>query len=107
MDVTRDISRAEMVESDLDRLISKRDTQRRETEGERAERELWQESTERFSAARQQQLALEWLDYHQQRQRAHRKTFALLDAMHAAEIAKYEAMLKLDGHESNEQKESA
>jgi hypothetical protein len=39
-----DISRGEMVESDLDRLIERRDTERRKSEGERAREQLWVES---------------------------------------------------------------
>ena len=101
------VAKTNMVEAELDGFVARRDKERRRDEGERAREEIWAESCRRHHEQRQEQLALEWLAYHQQRQRAHRKTFALLDAMHAAEIAKYEAMLKLDGHESNEQKESA
>jgi hypothetical protein len=96
-----DITAGEAVEAQLDSFIAGRDKQRRETEGERLERELWAESTERYNAARQQHLALEWLEYHQRRQRAHRHTFALLDAMHEREIQRYSQMLGLNGRESN------
>lgn len=88
-----------MVESDLDRLITKRHQKRVSEEQGRVE-DGWAESVRAFNARRQQELCWEWLRYHVARQRAHRKTFALLDAHHEAEIAKYEALLGLDDHES-------
>ncbi len=39
-----------MVEGDLDRLIERRDAERRKTEGERLEAELGAESVERYNA---------------------------------------------------------
>ncbi len=102
-----DIVRSEMVEAELDSMIRRRDTQRRETEGHKPSEEMYEEGCRRHHARQQQELAWEWLRYHVQRQRAHRKTFALLDAMHAAEIAKYERMLGLDGSGPNGHKESA
>jgi hypothetical protein len=88
-----DITRGEYVESELDSLIRRRDEKRRDEEGHRPSEEMYEESCRVFAAQRQQNLAWEWLRYHVQRQRAHRHTFALLDAMHASEIAKYEALL--------------
>ncbi len=44
MEVARDISRGESVEGELDNFIRHRDQKRRETEGERRIRKLWQES---------------------------------------------------------------
>ena len=64
---------------------------------DREREDLWAESCRRHHAQRQETLIWEWLRYHVARQRAHRHTFALLDAHHAAEIAKYEAMLGIDG----------
>ena len=68
---------------------------------EREREELWAESVRRHHARQQQELAWEWLRYHVARQRAHRHTFALLDAHHSAEIEKYEVMLGIDGPEPN------
>ena len=102
-----DVVRGEMVEAELDHLIARRDDMRRGEEGHRPSEEMYEESCRRHAEAQQQALAWAWLRYHVARQRAHRKTFTLLDAMHQQEIAKYEAMLGLDGHEPNEQKESA
>jgi hypothetical protein len=102
-----DIVRGEQVEAEHNGYIARADKRRRETEGERAREELWRESVRRFNARQQQELAWEWLRYHVARQRAHRKTFALLDAHHEAEIQRYERMLGLDGPEPNGHKESA
>ena len=101
-----DVARGAQVEAELDRLITKRHETRVSEEQRRVE-DGWAESVRRHHAQRQEALAWQWLEYHQRRQRAHRKTFALLDAHHAAEIAKYEAMLGLDGPERNGHKESA
>ena len=56
-----DIARGEAVESDLDRLITKRDTQRREEEGERLTRELWQEIAEREDAKDRSRRTWDWI----------------------------------------------
>jgi hypothetical protein len=69
-----DVEHAERVEGDLDRLIERRDLQRRELEGERLEHEFWEESVARYAARRQRELAQAWLQYHVARQRAHRHT---------------------------------
>ena len=70
-------------------------------EAEREREELYMESVRRHHAQRQAALAWEWLRYHVARQRAHRKTFALLDAHHEAEIQRYSEMLGLDDPEPN------
>ena len=90
------VAHSEASEKELDSLIRRRDTQRRETEGHRLSEELWAESVRRHHAQRQEALAWQWLRYHVARQRAHRHTFALLDAHHSAEIEKYERMLNID-----------
>jgi hypothetical protein len=88
-----DIDAGERVEVDLTRLIERRDAERRESEGERLEHELWEESVMRHNARKQRELVQLWLEYHVARQRAHRHTFALLDRHHEQEIARYTAML--------------
>jgi hypothetical protein len=88
-----DVERAERVEVDLTRLVERRDAERRESEGERLEHEFWEESVAKYNARRQQELAQAWLQYHVARQRAHRHTFALLNAHHEAEIRRYTAIL--------------
>jgi hypothetical protein len=59
-----DIRRSEQVETDLDRLIEHRDAQRRKTEGERLEEELWQESVERYNARRREENRIAWCAYY-------------------------------------------
>jgi hypothetical protein len=54
-----DISRSEQVETDLDRLI-----ERRRTEGERLEEELWQESVDRYNARRREENRIAWCAYY-------------------------------------------
>jgi hypothetical protein len=88
-----DVERAERVEADLDRLITRRHDQRVKGEGERFEEALWEESVAKYNARRQRELAQAWLAYHIARRRTHRHTFALLDAHHEAEIRRYTAIL--------------
>ena len=95
------VARSEATEKELDSLIRRRGTQRRETEGHRPSEELWAESVRRHHAQHQEALAWQWLEYHQRRQWAHRQTFALLDAHHEAEIQRYERMLGLSSPEPN------
>ncbi len=96
-----DVAKTNTVEGELDFFVARRDEQRRRAEGERPAEEIWQESVRRYNARRQRELCWEWLRYHVARQRANRKTFALLDAMHETEIQKYSQMLGLDDHEPN------
>ncbi len=102
-----DAAKTNIVEAELDSFVARRDQQRRRDEGERPAEEIWAESIRRHHARQQRELAWEWLRYHVARQRAHRKTFALLDAHHEAEIQRYSEMLGLDGPEPNGHKESA
>jgi hypothetical protein len=90
---------SELIEGELDAMIGRRDLQRRESEGERRERELWGEPVAKYNARKQRELAQLWLDYHVASRRTHRRTFALLDALHAREIERYAALLD-DGKES-------
>ena len=91
-----DITRGEVVESDLDRLISKRDEKRRQTEGERLEEELYMESVRRHHEKCQRELAWEWLRFHARQLRNHKLTSRLITAHHEAEIKKYEELLGID-----------
>ena len=91
-----DVVKVNQVEGELDSFVAKRDAQRRRTEGEREREAIYMESVRRHHAQRQETLAWEWLRYHVARQRAHRKTFALLDAHHEAEIRRYSEMLGIN-----------
>ena len=59
-----DISRSEQVETDLDRLIQRRHDQRVQTEGERLEEELWQESERKHIARRREENRIAWCAYY-------------------------------------------
>ena len=90
------VAKVNAIEGELDSLVARRDKERWREEGERPAEDIWEESVRRHHARQQQELAWEWLRYHVARQRAHRHTFALLDAHHSAEIEKYERMLNID-----------
>jgi hypothetical protein len=59
-----DISRSEQVETDLDRLIERRDAERRKSEGERAAEELWAESERRYFARQWEENRIAWCHYY-------------------------------------------
>ena len=82
MDVAADISRGEQVEHELDAMIRRRDTQRRETEGHRPSEELWQASVDRNNAERDAELRAAWCSYHQEAAARHRRTLEVLIARH-------------------------
>jgi len=93
------VARGEQVEADLDRLITKRHDLRMASEEQTHIEDGWAESVRTYNARRQRELCWEWLRYHVARQRAHRKTFALLDAMHEAAIQRYSQLLGIEDHE--------
>ena len=62
--LSRDISRGEVVDADLDRLVERRHEKRILEEGERAEEEAWVESTKKTNAAREAELREQWSSYH-------------------------------------------
>jgi hypothetical protein len=62
--INRDISKGEVVDADLDRLIERRSRMRVLEEGERAEEEAWVESTKKANAAREAELREQWSSYH-------------------------------------------
>ncbi len=62
---------AERVEGELDAMIRRRDDKRRETEGERVERELWAESVERHNALRREQHRAAWCEHYQRMRSLH------------------------------------
>ena len=76
----REIAAGEAVEKELDSFISRRDAQRRRTEGDRAEEEEWMKSERRHDAHRRAENRAGWYSWH-----AHRAEFyARLSAEHAA-----------------------
>ena len=79
-----DISRGEHVEKELDLLITRRDAQRRQTEGERRDEELWRESESRYEVKRREEMRLLWLDYHREAAERARRNLKALIARHEA-----------------------
>jgi hypothetical protein len=90
------VARGEAVEKELDTMIRRRDERRRETEGERRERELWQESERRHAERRREVNRLAWASYHRQQAERHRATLTDLVVFHEAQAEKYAE--KKNGH---------
>ena len=57
-----DVARADTVDAELDRLISKRASQDRRPDPDEQE-ELWKESVRRYNARRQEENRLVWCEY--------------------------------------------
>jgi len=91
------VARAEKVEKDLDAMIRRRDDQRRDTEGERAEEELWAESCRAHDAKREQERRAAWCRYHEDQVIRHRSTLEALIGHHRAEAAKYAEIIEASG----------
>jgi hypothetical protein len=66
-----DTARAEQVEAELDAMIGRRDTERRNTEGERLEEALWAESVRRYNACQEQDLRLAWCEHYRRMRAVH------------------------------------
>ena len=65
--IGREVATGERAEVELAAFISRRDTQRRQTEGERQVEEMWQ-ARERFELARRRrELDAEWCGWHRSR----------------------------------------
>ena len=83
-----DVSRAESVERELDRLIEKRHDQRTAEEGHRPSEELWQASVERYDSERERKLRAAWCSYHKDQAARHRRTLDALIARHEEAAAR-------------------
>ncbi len=88
-DLSREIAAGEAVEHELDAFITRRDRQRRETEGERAAEELWEASSRLPRARRTAAMRAEWCEYHRAQAERHRRNLGALVAYHEAEAKKY------------------
>jgi hypothetical protein len=58
-----DIAKGEATEKELDAMISRRDAERRKSEGKRAREQLWVESVRRHHKSHQANHWLAWCDY--------------------------------------------
>jgi hypothetical protein len=61
--LSRDISRGEIVEAEIDAFISKRHNRRVAEEGERAEEEMWAASERAYFARKREENRREWCGY--------------------------------------------
>jgi hypothetical protein len=83
-----DVSRAESVERELDRLIERRHDQRMTAESHRPSEELWQASVERYNSERENKLRVAWCSYHQDQAARHRRTLEALITRHEEAAAR-------------------
>jgi len=90
--ISRDISKGEAIDADLDRLIERRDKIRRITEGERLGEELWRESARKAEVARKERIRLECAEFHRAQARRHKTVLASLVERHEQEAERYENM---------------
>jgi hypothetical protein len=66
-----DVERAERVEVDLDRLITRRHDQRVKDETERRAEELWKESVRRYHARQAQDFRALWCEHYRKMRGVH------------------------------------
>jgi len=85
--ISREIARGERAVAELDSFISRRDKQRRETEGDRAVEAAWAISERREDARRRQENRAGWHGWHVHRADLYRR----LSAEHEAAAEKLEA----------------
>jgi hypothetical protein len=88
------------VESELDTLITRRDTERRRTEGEREQEELYMQSVRAHNEKRQRQRLWDLLRYHERMIRVHTTTSEVIVGRHRLEVERCEALLGLNGKET-------
>ena len=84
-----DIAAGEHVEFELDAFISRRDKQRRQTEGKRRSEEAWQESERRYNTRQREANRLAWCEYHRGQAERCRIVLVSLVSYHEAEAKKY------------------
>ena len=82
-----DIARSEQVESELDAMIRRRDTHRRQTEGERLAEELYEPSVRAWRERQEAEKRSARLEYHQGQADRLRRTMGDLIARHEAAAA--------------------
>jgi hypothetical protein len=84
-----DIAKGEATERELDSLIRRRHDRRVESEGERREREAWQESEARHAAQRREANRHAWRAFHQGQAARHRAILENLVGYHESEAERY------------------
>ena len=84
-----DIARGEMVEKELDALITRRHDHRVSGEDHRPSEEMYEESTRRYQEQVRAQARAEWHLHHTGQAERLRRTLEDLVAFHEAEAEKY------------------
>ena len=82
-----DVARADTVDAELDRLISKRASQDRRP-GPDEQEELWKESVRAYEEKRRQMARLEWHEFHCGQAERHRATLQALIEHHEEQAAR-------------------
>jgi hypothetical protein len=82
-----DVARADAVDLELDRLISKRASQDRRPDPDEQE-ELWKASVRAYTARRREEMRAAWASYHEDHAERHRRTLKDLVAHHEIQAAK-------------------
>ncbi len=83
-----DIARSEQVESELDAMIPRRDTHRRQTEGERLTEELYEPSVRAWRERQEAENREVWRAFHEGQAARHRAVLEALIARHETEAAR-------------------
>jgi hypothetical protein len=83
-----DVARADTVDAELDRLISKRASQDRRPDPDEQE-ELWKESVRAYTARRREEMRVAWCDHHQGQAARLRTTLEALIADHEQQAERY------------------
>ena len=81
-----DVARADTVNAELDRLISRRASQDKPDPAE--QNELWKASVQRHNARRREELRAAWCEYHQRQAERHRAILEALIERHEAKARK-------------------
>ena len=84
-----DIARSEQVEAELDAMIRRRDTHRRQTEGERLEEELYEPSVRAWRERYEAEKRTARFEYHRGQADRLRRTMSELIARHEAAAERY------------------
>jgi len=87
--LSRDISKGEAVEADLEAFITRRHDYRVAKEGHRPSEEMYEESTRRYQEQMHATARVEWHLHHVSQAERLRRTLGELIAFHEAEAQKY------------------
>ena len=83
-----DVARADTVDAELDRLISKRASQDRRPDPDEQE-EIWKASVRAYNARRRDEIRAAWCEHHQGQAARLRSTLEALIAEHEEQAERY------------------